>query len=146
MTKTTPEDVVKKIREHGATGRQAWQRGDLKEAEEEFLHAWNSLPEPRTGYDHGQSLSRGLVTFYRDTRQFEKAKGWLDVTREAYESTSDPSVEFLAGTVHYEAGELDEAFRIFDGLYQQFGQRPFQGVKRDYLDFYKRKVQEGKPK
>ena len=85
------------------------------------------LPEPKIEYDYAQSLSGGLVTFYRDTKQFEKAKEWLTVMRDAYGPGPNIYVEFLAGTVYYDAGMLDDAFAIFDTAYKKFKQRPFQG-------------------
>jgi hypothetical protein len=137
MTNTTPSDVAGRIKEHGRRGREALQGGDPRVAEEEFLAAWALVPEPKTSYDFGQLISRGVVTLYRDTGQFEKAKDWLKVVREAYGPEPDASVEFLAGTVHYEAGEHDAAFERFDDVFRGFGQRPFQGSKPDYLKFYK---------
>jgi tetratricopeptide (TPR) repeat protein len=144
MTNTTPRSIVDDINEQGRLGREALKQGDAARAEEHFLAAWDLVPEPRTSYDYGQVLSRGLVNFYRDTGQFEKAKRWVAVVRDAYGSQHDPSVEFLAGTVHYDAGELDEAFDRFDEIFKEFGQRPFQGARPDYLKFYKRRAAESK--
>jgi hypothetical protein len=137
MTRPVAEDVVTRIAEKGALGRQAWKRGAIDDAEAQFLSAWNLLPDPKTDHDYAQSLARGLVKFSRDTKQPQKAKSWLDVMRLAYGPGPDDSVEFMAGTVYFEAGDLNEAFRIFDGLYGKFKQRPFQGEDKKYLDFYK---------
>ena len=107
-----------------------------------FLAAWRQLPEPKIEHDYAQSLSGGLVTFYRDTKQFEKAKEWLTVMRGAYGPGPDIYVEFLAATVYYDAGMLDDAFAIFDSAYKKFKQRPFQGEDRKYLQFYKERAEE----
>jgi tetratricopeptide (TPR) repeat protein len=140
MKQTVAPDIVSSMAEKGALGRQAWQRGAIAEAEKYFLEIWELLPDPKTEYDRAQSLSRGLVTFYRDTKQFEKANRWLGVMQEAYGPGPDESVEFLAATVHFEAGDLDRAFRIFDAQFKQYKQRPFQGEDKKYLEFYKRRT------
>jgi hypothetical protein len=144
MRLTTPDDLVLTIRDHAQRGRKAWQQdGDLKAAESLFLAAWDLVPEPKTDYDYGQILSRGIVTFYRDTKQFNKALTWLDVMRRAYGPEPNESVEFLAATVSYEAGTLDDAFRRFAEIVKASGQRPFQGEKPDYLKFYKQRAKTG---
>jgi hypothetical protein len=137
MTKHTPQPIEGAITAAAGRGREAWLAGDLAAAERQFLAAWDLVPEPKTEYDYGQILSRGLVIFFRDTRQFDKAKEWLSVMREAYGPEPNASVEFLAATVDYAAGDLDAAYTRFDALHQQFGRRPFQGEKPDYLKFYK---------
>jgi tetratricopeptide (TPR) repeat protein len=136
MKKPVPHEIVANISAQGKAGREAWQRGDIQKAEDMFLAAWRQLPEPKIEYDYAQSLSGGLVTFYRDTKQFEKAKEWLTVMRGAYGPGPDIYVEFLAATVYYDAGMLDDAFAIFDSAYKKFKQRPFQGEDKKYLQFY----------
>jgi tetratricopeptide (TPR) repeat protein len=135
--------AVSAIYEHGRKGREAWQRGELAEAESHFLAAWDVIPEPKVEHDYTQSLSRGLVTFYKDTGQFDKATKWLEVARRAYGPEPDLSVEFLAATVFYDAGDLDAAFAIFDHQYKKFGKRPFEGSDKKYLDFYKQRAAGG---
>ena len=141
MTKTTPKEIASKIHQIGARGREAWNKGEFGKAEEEFLAAWKEVPDPKEEFDYGQILSRGLVVFFRDTKQFEKAYQWLDVVRRAYQTDgiSDPGTAFLVGTVHFESGRLDEAFLLFDKLYKEFKGRPFQGEDKKYLDFYKKR-------
>lgn len=141
MTKTTPKEIASKIHQIGARGREAWKQGQLDKAEEEFLAAWKEVPEPKEEFDYGQILSTGLVGFFRDTKQFEKAYHWLEVVRRAYraDETSDPGIGFLVGTVHFESGRLDDAFSVFDKLFKEFKGRPFQGADKKYLDFYKKR-------
>jgi tetratricopeptide (TPR) repeat protein len=140
MKKPVSQEIVANISAQSKAGREAWQRGDTQKAEDRFLDAWRQLPEPKIEYDYAQSLSRGLVTFYRDTKEFEKAKEWLTVMRDAYGPGPDTSVEFLAATVYYDAGMLDDAFAIFDTAYKEFKQRPFQGEDGKYLQFYKERA------
>lgn len=121
-------------------GRLAWKLGAVNEAETKFLEAWNILPNPKIEQDHAQSLAWGLVEFYRDTKQFEKAKQWLRTMKEAYGPSPNAFVNFLAGTVALDAGDLDEAFALFHELFVKFGERPFEGSDRKYLDFYKNRA------
>jgi tetratricopeptide (TPR) repeat protein len=136
MSQPATPEIESRISERTALARQAWERGNKQEAENLFLQAWGLLPEPPTEYDRAQSLSRALVTFFRDTGQFEKAKKWLNTMRLAYGPEPNESVEFMAGTVYFDGGESDEAFRIFDALFKKFKRRPFQGKDKKYLEFY----------
>jgi hypothetical protein len=111
MKKPVAPEIIANISAQGKAGREAWQRGDTQNAEDRFLDAWRQLPEPKVEYDYAQSLSRGLVTFYRDTKQFEKAEEWLTVMRGAYGPGPNIDVEFLAATVYYDAGMLDDVLR-----------------------------------
>jgi hypothetical protein len=135
MKKTVPDEANELRSSHAKTGRAAWLRGDLEAAEASFLAAWQAIPEPRLEYDQAGNMSRSLVMFYRDTKQFDKTYAWLKIMREAY-GPQDPSVEFMAGIVNYEAGALDEAFKSFDALFKQYKKRPFEGEDPKYRDFY----------
>ncbi|AZQ50751.1 hypothetical protein D5R55_06915 [Burkholderia cenocepacia] len=65
------EDLIKDIYAYGAAGREAWKKGEIADAGVSFIKAWEILPEPREQYDLAQSMARGFVVFYRDTKQFE---------------------------------------------------------------------------
>src|SRR3546814_19384882 len=93
------------------------------------------MPVPKLAYDHAQSMTAGLVTFYRDIGQVQKAKDWLPLARQAYGPEPDSYIAFLAATVHFEAGELDQAFALFDELFTASQSRPFHGEKPAYLAF-----------
>jgi hypothetical protein len=140
MKNPVSAEVLAKLTGAAAQGRQAWKRGAISEAESHFLDAWNALPDPKLEQDYAQSLSWGLTTFYKGTNQFEKAKAWLDTVRRAYGPGPNDSVEFLAATVAFDAGDLEEAFRIFHVLFLKFGTRPFEGHDSKYLDFYNKRV------
>lgn len=131
-----PPDIEAKLYAHGALGREALDAGDSAAAEAHFLDAWACIPEPRLAYDHAASIAVAMVGFYRDTAQAGKAMQWLALAREAYGPEPDPSIEFLAATVHFAFAEFDQAFEIFDVLYKQFRRRPFQEEDPRYLDFY----------
>ncbi|KLU22295.1 hypothetical protein EOS_31355 [Caballeronia mineralivorans PML1(12)] len=140
MATKLPENLTKEVYALGAAGREAWKRGALDEAETDFLKAWKVLPEPKRQYDLAPSLCRGFVIFYRDTKQFDKARHWLSEMREAYGPGTGPdlTVGFLSGTVYFEAGDLDKASQFFLPLFEQYGNRPFSGEDKKYLEFVKR--------
>jgi hypothetical protein len=143
MKHTLPKQALAAIEEAGRLGREAWKRGNLDAAEKHFLDAWNALPEPKFDQDYAQSLSWGLATFFRDTHQYEKARQWIPTVREAYGPEPDPSVAFLAGTVAFDSGDLNEAFRLFYPLYVQYKARPFEDCDPKYLDFTRKRAQKG---
>ncbi len=137
MKKTLNKEIESSIQSHGKAGRDAWNKGDLEQAEKEFMACWQAIPEPRLDYDYAQILSGGMVKFFRNTNQLDKAKHWLQVMRKAYGPGTDLDVEFYAATVHYEAGELDKAYDLFRPQYEAYGKRPFEGEDKKYLEFVK---------
>ena len=140
MRTPLPTSVLPKIEEEGKAGRDAWEAGDLAAAEQHFISAWNALPEPRLDFDYAQVLSSGIATFYRDTHQFDKARQWIGIMRQAYGPEPNPYPEFLAGTIAYESGDVDEAFRLFYPLYEKYGARPFEERDQKYLNFVRRRA------
>lgn len=129
-------DQVAKIQEYGLQGREAIKQGHTDQAEKCFLAAWDVIPEPKLEHDYAQTLSRGLVSYYKQVQQYDKALAWVDVMRKAYGPDENVSVEFTAATVYFDAGALDDAFSIFDKQFKEYGKRPFQGEDKKYLDFY----------
>jgi tetratricopeptide (TPR) repeat protein len=132
------DDIANRIKESGAKGRESWSAGKLDLAEKHFLEAWAVLPEPKESNDWSQTVSRGLVSFYQKTSQFEKADKWLKIVRKMYRSSeaSDTMIDYMTATVYFDWGKKDEAFALFDSLYKKHKRRPFQGDDRKYLDFY----------
>lgn len=141
-----PPQAEEKLYEYGALSVEAEESGDIAAAEKYILAAWDSIPDPKLAYDHAQSMTVELAVFYRNIGQVQKAKDWLPLAREAYGSEPEPHVEFLAATIHYEAGELDQAYAIFDSLFKQYKSRPFQEEKPEYLAFYMDRTQALKTK
>jgi tetratricopeptide (TPR) repeat protein len=134
-----PKEIESAMIELTGQGRAAWAQGDVRAAEEAFIKAWDVLPEPKFDYDYAQSMASGLVTFFRDTRQFEKAENWLELTKPSY-GADNPAMLWAGATLSYEAGKLDEAFGLFDRLHKAFGERPFQGYDQKYLKFFRERA------
>jgi hypothetical protein len=136
VKKPLPKEIVFRLEETCALGRAAREKRALEEAEKLFTEAWELLPDPKAEWEYWpQSLSRGIVEHFLMVGQPEKAKPWLDVVREMYGkgAASDATIDFLAGRVHFEAGELDRARALFSALKKKYRKRPFQGYDRKYL-------------
>jgi tetratricopeptide (TPR) repeat protein len=138
-----PEAALATLKKNSKAGRDAWMNGNVTAAETHFLSAWDLIPEPKNTYDYAQSLSGGLTVFYRDTKQNEKAKKWLEIMRQMYSSSNDEHVEFTAATIYFQAGQFDLAFTIFDKQFKKFKARPFEGEDKKYLEFYKKRASGG---
>lgn len=120
-------------------GRTAWLAGDVAEAEHRFLESWGMIPEPKSAYDYGQITSYGIAVFYRDTAQFEKAEEWLKIARAIYGQgeASEEYMDELAATIHFESGDLDAAYKLFEPQYRKYGRRVFEGHKNEFIAFIK---------
>jgi len=132
-----PPDLRQEIDSLLRQAGEAQRRNDPEQSERLRLQAWDMLPEPKLGWNfHSNIMPRNNLVFYRDTKNFDKAKAWLDITRESYGPGRDESIEFLAATLWYEMGDFDKAFEEFDRQYKAFRWRPFEGKDRKYLNFY----------
>lgn len=133
MKRPLPEEVRACMQREADAGLAAWKCGDIVAAEKHFLAAWDAVPEPKLEHEFVQAHAWALTTFYRDTGQYDSAKKWMRTVRLAY--LPSPSVDFLEGTVAFDRGDMDTAFRLFHALYLEYGARPFEGRNAKYLDF-----------
>lgn len=116
-------------------GREAWAHKDVAMAEAKFLEAWDVIPEPKERYRLGQSMCGGMIEFYRQTRQYDKARAWLELLAPMYEP-GNVYTEQLRGVVAFDAGDSAEAYMHFDRVYAQGKTRGFESVDPKYLNFY----------
>lgn len=135
MTRPLPPEDQARFNALVRKGREAEKSGDVGLAERWYLEAWSSLPEPKLGWAEGQIMTGSLVDFFRDAKQFAKAREWSRTMAISYGDPMNPYVRLLLGTVAFEEGSLDEAFEIFDGLHREDGTRPFAAVDPRYLEF-----------
>lgn len=140
LKQSLPAAQLQQLGEYCKAGREYWKSGRIQEAETCFLSAWEVIPDPKCSHDYAQSLSRGMVDFLKETGQFDKAIQWLDVMHEAYATdiceTSFDYVDFIAGTVYLDAGDVASAYATFKRHYDAHGKRPFMGEDKKYLAFY----------
>jgi len=132
-----PIEIETALLAYAEEGRRSWRAGDLAAAEASFLAAWRCIPEPQIDHDYAQSMARGLVEFFRETHQIERAREWLGVLRASYKDPNNPSVTFLDATVEFAAGNENIAFRSFEELHRAYGVRCFRGENPAYLKFFR---------
>jgi tetratricopeptide (TPR) repeat protein len=132
-----PPDTRQQIEDLLRQAGEAQRGQDAERSEKLRLQAWDLLPEPKLRWEfYSNIMPRSSLIFYRDTKQFEKAMKWLEITRESYGPDRNDTIEFLAATLWYEMGDFDKAFEEFDRQYAAFRKRPFEGEDKKYLDFY----------
>jgi tetratricopeptide (TPR) repeat protein len=133
-------ELADKIDEKMKQAGDALRAGDPQGDEAALFEAWALIPEPKFKWSYyPQIISGNFVTHYRDLGQFDKAKHWLEIVRQAYappNEASDDHIGFLQGTVLYEAGDHDQAFELFDKLYKKYRKKFFEGEDKKYLNFY----------
>lgn len=133
-------DQEKAIVSLASSGRKAWEAGNTRQAELDFLASWDAIPEPKLEYDFSQSASYGITIFYRSIGNIDAAKQWLEIVRNAYGPgiASEEYVNFLEATIRYENQEFEKAFSLFNPQYQAYGVRAFEGEDKKYLDFVRK--------
>jgi tetratricopeptide (TPR) repeat protein len=133
-------DLAKRIDSILTKSGEFLREGNMHESERLSLEAWDLLPEPKLSWEfYSNIIPRDNMLFYRDTKQFDKALQWLEITRTSYSSTPEhPNqvVEFQAATIYFEMGRLDDAYTIFDRQYKTWKRLPFKGKDNKYIDFY----------
>jgi hypothetical protein len=143
MRKDIPEDRADAFYAAASAGRSLWAAKDLAGAEAKFMEAWQLIPEPKTDWDMSQSVSSGLVEFFKDTGQLDKALEWIDVVEGIYGTQSEAALTHVAmfrGTVLHDRGDLEGAFRAFEPQFRKWGKRPFAGLDKRYLAFVKERT------
>jgi tetratricopeptide (TPR) repeat protein len=139
--KTLAPDVLQKFQALAAKGQEAWlKRADLAAAEKYFLEAWETLPEPKLEQEWSQIMIAGMLEFYREARQFEKARQWLELAAKSYGDPGNEHVRMLRGQLAYDEGAMQEAAEVLTSLYQEFGGRPFEDLDEKYLRLARARV------
>ncbi|AZE66424.1 hypothetical protein SAMN05216475_2969 [Pseudomonas synxantha] len=136
MESTLTPEQIEKIGNLSKEGREYWKKNQLSEAESCFLRAWGIMQSPKSTLDYSQSIARGLVAFFKETKQYEKAIHWLAVMHDLYAPQPSDYVEFIEATVYFDSGKTSIAYEIFDKQYKKYGKRPFTDEDKKYLNFY----------
>lgn len=116
----------------------AWDAGDLDKAESLFRAAWDDVPAPKGEHEVAQFVANDFIDFLTKTGQHDKAVAALPWLREAYKVNGDGEnahVDFVAGTVAYDAGDRDAARHLLAPLVAKFGKRPFTDADPKYYEF-----------
>lgn len=116
-----------------------FQKGDLRESLKVAQKAWDLIPDPKNKWDYyPQTLSSGFVEDYTELRDVDAARKWIGVTYEMYDDPSHSShyVLMLEGSSLYKLDLKDEAYDVFEKIYELFGREGFKGEQLQYLEFY----------
>jgi hypothetical protein len=116
-------------------GHTAWKAGNIQEAGDRFVEAWEAIPEPKEQFHQTQILGIRLITFFRQTHQSANALKWTLILQPFY-PPGNISVEVWLGQAYFDVGDLDQAYVHFDRVYAQMKTRMFKGEDPKYLDFY----------
>jgi tetratricopeptide (TPR) repeat protein len=115
------------------------QQGAFAQAEPYYLQAWAMLPEPKQGWDISDVTIYTIAGLYREWKRFPEAKHWI---AQALREDLQPH-EFLqhreAGTIYFDAGELETARSYLEHAWHVGGVRAFQGEDPKYLKFLQEK-------
>lgn len=135
-----PPELERRFQAYAAAGRDAWrERGDIDGAEHDFLRAWNVIPDPKTEWDWSGSFVGGLLTFFIETGQAQKALAWLPEYEKHYGDTADLHV--WQGIVRFELGQHHAAFEAFQRVHDAYGYRAFRDEDPKYWQFYRERSQ-----
>lgn len=113
--------------------------GDIPKSIDLSLQAWLLMPEPVEQWDfYPQTIATGLVDDYVAAGEADTARKWIET---AYRMYDDPDrrnhyILMLEGVALHKLGLPDEAFAVFDRIYDVFGKAGFKGEERIYLDLY----------
>ncbi|MBB4275600.1 hypothetical protein [Rhizobium mongolense] len=117
-----------------------FQKNALRESLAVAEEAWDLIPEPKEKWDYyPQSLSSGFVQDYVELGDIESFRKWIDLTYRMYDDPDHNSSHYvlmLEGSSLYNLDLKDEAFDVFDRIYNLFGREGFKGEQTTYLEFY----------
>ena len=130
------KDQIDKLLDHSA---EFYRAGNLEAALKIAHEAWDKIPDPKFKWDYyPQDLSVGFVEDYVTLGNVEKAKVWIENTYQAYDDHKRKSIYvlFIEGRALYNLDIKDEAYHVFDKIYQLSGDEWFKEEDRKYLKFY----------
>lgn len=115
--------------------------GDPAAAVMKWEEAWALLPEPKLTWDYyPQGICLDVTRALIELGRLSEAATWVERLDEAYSPHSDASrmlVDFEKAKLYFRAGQPDLAHAYFDAIYRVKGQRVFDAVSPDYLEFYR---------
>lgn len=129
----------KKIDALLARAGEQFQSGDFAASLETALQTWELIPEPKAHWDYyPQSLSVGFVQDYTEFGDVAATKRWIQVVYEMYEDADRESLYTLKieGEALYKLGLLDDAYSVFERVFQLYDRDGFKGEHLQYLEFY----------
>lgn len=100
--------------------------------------AWALVPEPKFGWDSSYVVLGRMVSFLRAAKVYEKAislvHGYLE---SGHHLDYEDGPYFWLGTLHYEKGNLGDAYTYLDRANRMSGGRCFREEEPKYKAFLK---------
>lgn len=110
--------------------------GNYALTEKFYLRAWELYPEPKYDWDSSQITLYSIADFYLEWRKFDTALEWANKVFLTGVISHDSSPYVVIGKIHFEAGNLDQAYKNFENAYALSKKRVFEGEDKKYLVFY----------
>ena len=112
--------------------------GDIASALAIGASAWQSLPEPKFGWDVSKSYAHAYASLLRDAGVFDEG---IKIMRALFESgTVKPHQDrphFILGTIYYEMGDIENARRSLGEANRISKGRCFDGEDEKYFSLLK---------
>ena len=130
-------EIQTAIDRHKAQSGVLFGNGQIQEAIEQLILAWDLLPPPKFNYDESYHLSRYITQMALKGELFSLARNWSSINRMCDPERLDDGVkEFLAATVEFEVGDLELAFKFFEVAYEKSNGTCFDGKETKYRRFF----------
>jgi hypothetical protein len=132
-------DISAKMDELLRSAGEAGRSGDIAKSIELSLQAWSLMPEPANQWDfYPQIMATNIVKNYAALGDAASARAWVTT---AYALYNDPDrqnhyILMLEGAALHQMDLLDDAYAVFDRIYELFGKAGFRGDGKAYVDFY----------
>lgn len=137
--KQLPAEIQTRMDELLGSAGEVAHGGDFPKSIELSLQAWSLMPEPKHQWDfYPQTLAAGLIDDYVAVGDADSARAWIESAYKMYDDTDRRNhyVLMMEGAALYKLGLLNDAYAVFDRIYQIFGKAGFKGEEKAYLDFY----------
>ncbi|WP_156398919.1 hypothetical protein [Methylobacterium sp. Leaf469] len=133
------KDVIVKLDELLQQSGEAERGGDLNQSLTQGQVAWDILPEPKASWDfYPQIIARGMLRKFTAKRDIDQVKAWLQLTYEAYADSEHNNhfVNMLEGSVWRSLGDDNNAYTIFEKIYNREGRNGFRGENINHLEWF----------
>jgi hypothetical protein len=122
------------------------QAQDFATAERCCIQAWGLIPEPKYGWDSSYMCLLYAVKFLRGAKCYDVPMKLVhEYLLSGYYRDHEDGPYFWLGTLHYEKGEMAEAFNQFDRANRMSRGRCFKEEDPRYKAFYKAFKTRGRP-
>ncbi|HKE83195.1 MAG TPA: hypothetical protein VKB50_05560 [Vicinamibacterales bacterium] len=127
--------------------KESLQTQDFASAERCCMEGWGLIPEPKYGWDSSYMCLLYVVRFLRGARCYDLAMKLVhEYLLSGYHHDYVYGPYFWLGTLHFEKGEMAEAFGQFDRANKMSAGRCFKEEDPRYKSFYKAFKTRGRPK